>query len=140
MQAVACFYPPTDFLNYDGEGKYAFAENGVLAGFRTAIDVRAPDQSTHRLEHLSDEKQREIARQVSPINYVRADSPPTLIFHGDADTLVPISQAQALVTKLKEAGVPAELVVKKGAKHGWAGMEKDIAAMADWFDKYLPKK
>src|SRR5262249_47650879 len=24
VQAVACFYPPTDFLNYGGKGKYAF--------------------------------------------------------------------------------------------------------------------
>jgi acetyl esterase/lipase len=140
VQAVACFFPPTDFLNYGGEGKYAFALDGLLVNFRTAIDVRAPDKQTHRLEHLSDDKQREIARQVSPIYYVGSDAPPTLIFHGDADKLVPISQAEALVAKLKEAGVPAELVVKKGAVHGWAGMDKDLEVLADWFDKYLAKK
>ena len=38
-----------------------------------------------------------------------------------------------------KVGVPAELVVKKGAGHGWAGLDKDVAAFADWFDKHLKK-
>src|ERR1019366_4262439 len=38
VQAVACFFPPTDFLNYGGKDKYAFAADGVLAGFRIALD------------------------------------------------------------------------------------------------------
>ena len=42
--------------------------------------------------------------------------------------------------KLKEAGVPTELVVKKGAAHGWASMDKDGDTFADWFDKHLRKK
>jgi hypothetical protein len=37
-------------------------------------------------------------------------------------------------------GVPCELVLKKGAGHGWLGMEKDLKTLADWFDKYLVKK
>jgi hypothetical protein len=31
------------------------------------------------------------------------------------------------------------LIVKKGGAHGWLGVEKDVAAMADWFDKHLKK-
>ena len=41
------------------------------------------------------------------------------------------------VAKFKDVGVPCELVVKPKAGHGWAGMEKDIATLADWFDKHL---
>jgi hypothetical protein len=36
--------------------------------------------------------------------------------------------------------VPCELVVKKGAAHGWPDMGKDLVTLADWFDKYLAKK
>jgi acetyl esterase/lipase len=140
VQAVACFFPPTDFLNYGGKGKYAFALDGTLAGFRTAIDVREMDPKTKRFEHLSEEKEKEVAGRVSPVTHVSADDPPTLIIHGDADKLVPIEQAEAIVAKLKDAGVPAELVVKKGASHGWAGMDKDIPTLADWFDKHLKKR
>jgi gluconolactonase len=141
VQAVACFFPPTDFLNYGASGKYAFAEDGLLAGLRTAIDVREMDKRTKRLEHLSDKtKIEELARRVSPITHVSGDDPPTLIIHGDADKLVPIQQSELIIEKLKQEGVPAELIVKKGAGHGWGSVDKEMVMIADWFDKYLQKK
>jgi acetyl esterase/lipase len=141
VQAVACFFPPTDILNNRKEGAIAFAQDGVLAGFRTAIDVRTLDKKTHRLEHLTDkEKIEALYRRVSPITHVSADDPPTLIFHGDADKLVPIQQAEIMIDRLKKVGVPAELIVKKGAGHGWGGMNKDVVTITNWFDKYLTKK
>ena len=68
------------------------------------------------------------------------ESPPTLIVHGDKDSIVPLQQAEVFVARLKEAGVPVQLIVKPGADHGWTGMDKDLETMADWFDKYLGKK
>jgi dipeptidyl aminopeptidase/acylaminoacyl peptidase len=50
---------------------------------------------------------------------------------------VPIQQAELIVAKLKQSGVPAELVVKKGGGHGWARIDKDMTTIVDWFDKYL---
>jgi hypothetical protein len=41
---------------------------------------------------------------------------------------------------LKESGVTAELVTRKGAVHGWPEIVKDNAILADWFDKHLAKK
>ncbi len=60
--------------------------------------------------------------------------------HGDKDNLVPIQQAELIIARLKEVGVPAKLVVKKGAGHGWPDWFKDNAIMADWFDHHLQKK
>jgi acetyl esterase/lipase len=141
VQAVACFFPPTDFVNYGGPDKFAFAPDGLLANYRTAFDVRELDPKTKRLEHLTDEKKvLDLARRISPLTHVSADDAPTLIIHGDADKLVPISQAEAIVARFKEVGVPVELVVKKGADHGWPGLDKDVATCADWFDKHLKKK
>ena len=45
-----------------------------------------------------------------------------------------------IIDKLKQAGVPTELVVKKGAAHGWPDIGKDAVMFADWFDKHLQKK
>src|SRR5262249_14429276 len=59
--------------------------------------------------------------------------------HGDADKLVPIQQAESIIARFKEVGVPAKLVVKEGAGHGWSNMIKDVAIIADWFDKHLAK-
>lgn len=139
MQAVACFYPPTDFLNYGAKGKDAIGR-GLLANYRVAFDVRELDPKTKALERITDEtKILELGRRISPITHVTADDPPTLIIHGDQDKLVPIQQAESIISKLKEVNVPAELVVKKGAVHGWANQNKDIATFADWFDKHLSK-
>jgi 3-deoxy-D-manno-octulosonic acid (KDO) 8-phosphate synthase len=53
---------------------------------------------------------------------------------------VPIQQAEAIVAKFKEVGVPADLIVKRGAVHGWPDLAKDMPTIADWFDKHLQKK
>jgi len=140
VQAVACFFPPTDFLNYGKEGENALGR-GVLAGFRAPFDFKELDKSINAFVPVTDEaKILEIGKQISPVYQVSKDDAPSLIVHGDADTLVPIQQAELIVAKFKEASVPAELVVKPGAAHGWPEIGKDLVKFADWFDKYLVKK
>lgn len=137
VQAVACFYPPTDFLNYGKEGENALGR-GVLAGFKAPFDFHELDKKTNTFVPVTDEqKVIEIGRRISPAYQVSPDDPPTLIIHGDADKLVPIQQAQLLVDKLKAAGVEAKLVTKPGAGHGWPDQAKDIPTIADWFDAHL---
>ncbi len=140
VQAVACFFPPTDFFNYGKEGQDALGR-GILKDFAAPFDFHQWDQERKEFVEITDEtKKHEIGNKISPINHVSADDPPTLIIHGDADKLVPIQQAEIIVAKLKEAKVPAELVVKKGAGHGWGNLNKDMSTIADWFDKYLKAK
>jgi acetyl esterase/lipase len=137
VQAVACFFPPTDFLNYGKPGEIALGR-GVLSGFHAPFDFHEFDKKTNSFVPVNDEEKiLAIGRQISPINHVSADDPPTLIIHGDADTLVPIQQAELIIAKFKEVGVPAELVVKPGAGHGWADMLSDVRVLADWFDEHL---
>ena len=47
-------------------------------------------------------------REASPITYLGSDDPPTLIFHGTSDRLVPVSQSDDLKMKLDSLGVPSE--------------------------------
>ncbi|HXG63737.1 MAG TPA: alpha/beta hydrolase [Blastocatellia bacterium] len=61
---------------------------------------------------------QELARQVSPINNVRAGLPPIITIHGEADEIVPYSQAVKLHAALDKAGVPNQLVTIRGGKHG----------------------
>ena len=60
----------------------------------------------------------EIARQVSPLAYVRAGLPPIISIQGDADPIVPYSQNVRLHQALDKAGVRNELVTIPGGKHG----------------------
>ena len=68
----------------------------------------------------------EIARRVSPINYVRPDLPPILTIHGDKDPLVPYSQAVRLHQALDKAGVRNQLLTVPGAGHGGYTDEQEI--------------
>jgi len=140
VQAVACFFPPTDFLNYGQPGENAMGR-GVLKNFRAPFDFMEFDKTTNHFVPITDEQRLlEIGRKISPVTHVTSDDPPTLIIHGDADKLVPIQQAEIIVEKLKEAGVPAELSVKSGAAHGWPNITAEMTKVADWFDKHLAEK
>lgn len=63
--------------------------------------------------------QRETARAVSPIVYVRKGLPPVKTVHGTADPLVPYSQSVRLTKELRAKGVVAELISIPGGKHGF---------------------
>lgn len=56
--------------------------------------------------------------------------PPLLILHGDDDTIIPLSQGQALVAFAHNLGGSAEIVVYPGAKHGF-GSHLDTKDGAD---------
>lgn len=69
-------------------------------------------------------------QQLSPAFYVNAQSPPTLILHGDADIVVNISQSQSLKNKLQQAGVVTDMVTYSNEGHGWYGSK-----LSDSFNK-----
>lgn len=56
--------------------------------------------------------------QASPVYRVGPDAPPFLIFHGDSDQLVPISESEALYEALIRQGVRADFYVVEGEEHG----------------------
>jgi acetyl esterase/lipase len=138
VQAVACFFPPTDFLNWGKDGGVLDCKNMKDRRFKAAIDFQIFDRDEGVFQRVTDEKKaHKLLRDISPISHVSRDDPPTLIIHGDKDPLVPLQQSQRMVAKLKEAGVPAELIVKKDCRHGWFTILKDTETLADWFDRYL---
>lgn len=53
----------------------------------------------------------------SPRTYISSDDPPTLIFQGTIDSLVPVSQSDSLDSWLEQAGVPHEYHRLKGWPH-----------------------
>jgi acetyl esterase/lipase len=140
VQAVACFFPPTDFLNYGKAGEEKIHPMDHTPPFRAAFDYRELDKESRLWVPITDTKRlQEIAREISPVSHVSPDDPPTLIIHGDKDLLVPLQQSELIVHKLKKARVETNLVVKKGGGHGWLGLDKDITQLIDWFDKHLKK-
>ena len=137
VQAVACFFPPTDFLNYGKQGEIALG-NGILKNFPAPFDFRELSGKIWRYRLITEEARRlEIGKQISPIYHATKDDAPTLIIHGDADNLVPIQQSQSMIQALNKINVEAHLVTKPGAGHGWQDIKGDLSVLADFFDKHL---
>jgi acetyl esterase/lipase len=134
VEAVACFFPPTDFLNYGAPGKIAWETN--LNWLLAPFDFQKQKKDGQFVLLTGDDKNT-VAMQMSPIYFVSAASAPTLIIQGDADILVPYEQAQRFIAKLKAAGVPAQVIIRHGKNHGWPHMEPDFQLIGDWFDHYL---
>ncbi len=70
---------------------------------------------------------RDIARLVSPLSHVSAETPPILTIHGDADAIVPHSHATRLHTALDGAGIPNALHTVPGGGHGGFNTNETIA-------------
>jgi acetyl esterase/lipase len=104
-RSVACFFPPTDFLNWGGPG---LAPPKVLA--------------------------EELGREYSPLYRITAAHPPTLLIHGDADKLVPLQQSSTYIEQLKSQNVNSKLTIVPGKGHGWPTIFSDLNLVADWFD------
>ena len=81
----------------------------------------------------------ECYRDASPISHVKPDSPPMMLVHGTADTLVGIGQSERFAEKLKEAGVDVEVLRIEGGTHADFGKDTDAALlkMAAYMKKHL---
>ncbi len=77
--------------------------------------------------------------QASPVSHVRADSPPTLILHGERDPIVPVTQARHLAEALARVNAPHVLHVIPGAGHGDFGHDPDAVGrlLLQFLDTHL---
>lgn len=126
VQAVAIFYPPTDLLNL-GKSTENPGDGGPPTSFVKGFGPNATNLAVWKV----------IGRELSPIYFVNSNLPPTLIYHGDADTLVTLDQSERFQAEARKQGLNVELVVHPGGKHGWRSMVWDIRQFANWFDLYL---
>ena len=125
IKAAAVFFPPTDFLDWDGKPAELEVIGDLL--FPGGIKDRSPEELKRKAE------------QLSPARQVKGIPVPFLLIHGDADPVVPLQQSQKMVEVLKKAGGSAELLIKKGGGHPWMTIFEEVKLMADWFDQHLPE-
>jgi acetyl esterase/lipase len=103
MAAVIDFFGPADLV-----AMYQKPWNEMIPHLMESIIGGTPQ--TNQAYH-----------DLSPVSFINAASPPTLIFHGKQDYIVDVSQSQILKQKLQDAGVINELIVYPNAGHGWFG-------------------
>jgi acetyl esterase/lipase len=118
IKAVCALYPPTDLTTMLPENMRAESNNPVadLLGGPVSKDLA-------------------LAREASPITHVRKDSIPVLLYHGDADRVVPLAQSEALSKAMKAAGAQCRLFVYPHTGHGFWLNDADLAYVAKFFEK-----
>ena len=111
VAAVVALFPPTDLSRWTN--KRAFPATAALTEAEAA--------------------------QYSPIRFVSPNAAPSLIVHGDADTVVPMLEGETMHAALTKAGVPASFIRIEGAGHGFEGaaLTRVNAEMLRWFEQHL---
>jgi len=72
-----------------------------------------------------------VARGLSTDIRVTAETPPTFLFHTNADTAVPVENSVHYFLALRKAGVPAEMHIFKDGPHG-VGLAMQDPALSEW--------
>jgi acetyl esterase/lipase len=122
VSSVVAYFPPVD-LRPLARGLNPERSGGVL----------------DRFPALNFEKEK--AADYSPIVHVSPDDPPTLLIHGDKDTLVPVNNSKVIHEAFQKNNVKTQLIIIEGAEHGFRGEDakRASAAMVAWFEQTLLK-
>ena len=112
-EAIVSFYGPTDLT-----AMYDDPTDALIPPALAEIVGKTPSQDPA------------IYKNSSPINFVTATSPPTIFFQGGMDSLIKVSQATSLQSKLNSAGVVNQYIYYPEDGHGWLGPD-----LVDSFDK-----
>jgi acetyl esterase/lipase len=105
IKAVVDFFGPVDLEDMYNHPASVFAPPAAVAAVIGGTPASNPG----------------IYQQSSPLNFVTAQSPPTIIFQGGVDPLVAPSQAVALDAKLQAMGVVHQYIFYPTESHGWVG-------------------
>lgn len=97
-----CDFEKTELFNHDGRAK-----------FRDRFGARVLKSGTPPADKLR------LYREVSPVNYLRKESPPLLMIQGDGDTTIPVHHAYYMQKKAKACAAPVEIFIIKNAGHNW---------------------
>jgi acetyl esterase/lipase len=115
-KAIVNFFGPSDMTDMYNNPASPFAAPELIAGLFGATPTSNPA----------------IYTSSGPINFVSAQSPPTITLQGGADPLVRPAQQLALQAKLNTSGVINEYVFYPTESHGWTGPN-----LVDSFDKIV---
>ena len=133
---LALMLAGTEDGQLEGEGGHAAASSrcaAVVAIYPpTLLRVGQPDDAIGRLLGCdllgrdmlgSNSSGRKVSRAIedeaSPLTYARADFPPTMLIHGNADTIVPASHSFEMYDALAKAGAAVELHIYDGVPHAF---------------------
>ena len=112
-----------------------------IVNFVTFLENTAAYRRAYReAEYGSLERDRDLLERISPINSIEHIEAPLFVIHGANDPRVPLSEAEQVVSKLKELGREVELLVYPDEGHGLAKLSNRLDAypkVVAFLDKVL---
>jgi acetyl esterase/lipase len=127
LDAVACWYPPTDLR--------ALPDDVDAAG---GTGQRGPGARESQLIGAALTERPDLADAASPVHRAHGQAPPFLLLHGTADRLVPPRQSQRLADALTAAGASATVELVPDAGHQFTGISDDaLAGLVDRTVRFL---
>src|SRR5699024_6755083 len=94
-------------------------------------------------EYGSLEHDKEFFEEIAPLHRTKDIQAPLLVFHGQNDTRVPISEAKQLVSEMQERGQEVEFTVFEDEGHQTEKLQNIITMDSDsilFFEKHLMKE
>ena len=143
VRAVISYYGPPDMaaLHDDVEARFG----GVLKGqVGRGLQERVGDEHTltHGLAGLvggSVLDVPEMYRLISPITYVDAECPPTMLIHGTHDLLVSHLEVERLLAALRQNDIPSIFVPLPGCDHSFESVLPRISPSAQTAAYYMER-
>lgn len=131
------------FSGDGGHGEVSDELNAVV-GFYTPVRFRMDGETLSGAtlaSHLAEDLTAEEALTAAPISYANSDFPPTMLLHGAADKLVPVSATLRLYESLNAHQVPIDLRIYGGLAHGFPrlpGMlHETMTEVASFLDRVM---
>ena len=126
VQAVIDLFGPSDLLKVAAD----FDDAAQLANAAPGVPMSAYVFGPGVGKSLADDPAA--VAKADPAQYVRPGTPPFLLFHGSADTLISPSQTLLLHDMLLANGIDSTRYVLTGAGHGDLGFLGDDEAVLPW--------
>jgi acetyl esterase/lipase len=114
----SCELPPDKWSAYGGAGEIKVAAIVNFFGITDLVPFLTPSNPSNFVVRWLGGNRPDLARRLSPMTYVRNNSPPIISVHGEKDPVVPYEQAARLHQALDRAGAKNQLVTVPGGGHG----------------------
>ena len=119
-------------LDAKDEDKSVSSKPDALVLFNPVVDLTNLGDAAGKAPVPSN---REAAREISPILYLKKDSVPTILFYGTKDRF--FAQGQAMLAKAKEVGARVELYSAADMPHGFFNKPPWTEITARQADEFL---
>ena len=129
---VAAAVATTKGIDEEGEDTSVSSRPEALVLFNPVYD-NGPKGYGHK-------RVKEYWKKISPMHNLDKNTPPTIVFLGTKDNLIPVATAEKYRDLMKKAGVKSELFLYEGQPHGFFNKgksKKSYAKTVKEMDRFL---